>query len=234
MMRMTRYVPLVLACLFLVAPAVAAAQETRGSIEGVIKDNTGGVLPGVTVNAKQLATNSIFTAVTDAIGVFRFPALTPGAYSVTATLQGFKPETLDKVEIILGQIHRVNLILSVAGIAVSETVRAESPIVDTRQNSVTQTVTKDLIALLPNSTRDFHHRLCHVPCFFDSNQLLGKGAESNLQPACFRPPDLLRVAGARGKQGRHNGGNAHARDGRPGKRRHAGSYAHPRQGGYAG
>jgi hypothetical protein len=88
MMRMKRCVPLVLACLFLIAPAVAAAQETRGSIEGVVKDSTGGALPGVTVSAKQLATNTVLTAVTDGTGLYRFPSLQPGPYLVTATLAG--------------------------------------------------------------------------------------------------------------------------------------------------
>jgi outer membrane receptor for ferrienterochelin and colicin len=57
----------------------------------------------------------------------------------------------------------VTLIMDVAGIAVSETVRAESPIVDVKQNAVTQTVTKDLIALLPNSNRDFQSVLTGLP-----------------------------------------------------------------------
>src|SRR6185503_12480869 len=163
MMRMKRFLPLVLACLFAVVPAVAFAQETRGSIEGVIKDSTGGALPGVSVAAKQLSTNQTVTAVTDATGVYRFPSLPVGTYSVTATLQGFNPATQEKIDIIVGQILRVNLTMNVAGIAVSETVRAEAPVVDVKQNAVTQTVTKDLIALLPNSNRDFQSVLTGLP-----------------------------------------------------------------------
>src|SRR5580765_105931 len=163
MMRMKRYVPLVLACLFLVAPAVAVAQETRGSIEGVIKDSTGGALPGVTVSVKQLATNAVVTSVTDATGVYRFPSLQPGPYMVTATLTGFNPQKMEKVDIIVGQILRINMNMTVAGIAVSEVVHGETPLVDVKQNSVTQTVSKDLIALLPNSNRDFQSVLTGLP-----------------------------------------------------------------------
>jgi len=148
--------------LFLIAPATAFAQETRGSIEGVVKDSTGGALPGVTVTAKHVATNSTVTAVTDATGVYRFPTVVPGLYTVSATLQGFKPAE-DKVEVLVGRLYRVTLIMDVAGISVSETVRAESPIVDVKQNAVTQTVTKDLIALLPNSNRDFQSVLTGLP-----------------------------------------------------------------------
>jgi hypothetical protein len=163
MMRMKRFVPLVLACLFAVLPATAFAQETRGSIEGSIKDTTGGALPGVTVVAKQLSTNTTFTAVTDSTGVYRFPALAPGGYTISANLSGFNPATQDKIEIIVGQILRVNLTMNVAGIAVSETVRAEAPIVDVKQNAVTQTVSKELIAMLPSSNRDFQSVLTGLP-----------------------------------------------------------------------
>ncbi len=163
MMRMKRYVPLVLACLFLIAPAVAVAQETRGSIEGVVKDSTGGALPGVTVSVKQIATNAVVTAVTDATGVYRFPSLPPGPYIVSATLSGFSPQAMEKFDLIVGQIRRVNITMSVAGIAVSEVVHGETPLVDVKQNSVTQTVSKDLIALLPNSNRDFQSVLTGLP-----------------------------------------------------------------------
>ncbi len=163
MMRMKRFAPLVLACLFAAAPAIAVAQETRGSIEGAIKDSTGGALPGVTVIAKQLSTNTTFTAVTDSTGVYRFPALAPGGYTISATLSGFNPATQDRIEIVVGQILRVNLTMNVAGIAVSETVRAEAPIVDVKQNAVTQTVSKELIAMLPSSNRDFQSVLTGLP-----------------------------------------------------------------------
>jgi outer membrane receptor protein involved in Fe transport len=142
---------------------VAFAQETRGSIEGVIKDSTGGTMPGVTVTAKQTATGTVLTAITDVTGVYRFPALQPGSYSVSATLQGFAPQSQDKVDVNVGQILRVNFTMAVAGIAVSETVRGEAPIVDVKQNAVTQTITKDLIALLPNSNRDFQSILTGMP-----------------------------------------------------------------------
>ena len=64
------------ACAF--APA-ASAQETRGSIEGVVKDTSGGVLPGVTVEARSPALVSAQTTVSDAGGAYRFPALPPAS-----------------------------------------------------------------------------------------------------------------------------------------------------------
>ena len=89
--------------LLLLAAGTAAAQETRGSIEGVVKDTTGGVLPGVTVTVKHEATGAVTTAVTDTTGAYRIPGLQTGMYTVTATLSGFKPETMDKIDVGVGQ-----------------------------------------------------------------------------------------------------------------------------------
>ena len=129
--------------------APVAAQELRGSIEGTVKDTSGGVLPGVTVEAKHLATNSTQMAVTDASGMYRFPSLITGKYVVTATLSGFNSSKMENVEINLGLHLKVDLAMSISGVAETVQVTGESPIVDVKQNSVTATISKDIIALLP-------------------------------------------------------------------------------------
>ncbi len=126
-----------------------AAQELRGSIEGTVKDTSGGVLPGVTVEAKHLATNSAQMAVTDASGMYRFPSLITGKYVVTATLSGFNSSKVENVEINLGLHLKVDMALAISGVAETVQVTSESPIVDVKQNSVTATISKDIIALLP-------------------------------------------------------------------------------------
>ncbi len=68
-----------------------AAQEQRGSIEGVVKDSSGAVLPGVTVEARSSA-GAVLSSTTDTEGVYRFPSVAPGTYEITATLQGFTPK----------------------------------------------------------------------------------------------------------------------------------------------
>ena len=57
----------------------AAAQEQRGSIDGVVKDSSGGVLPGVTVEAHSSG-SGVLTTTTDANGTYRFPSVLPGNY----------------------------------------------------------------------------------------------------------------------------------------------------------
>src|SRR5438034_8531963 len=63
----------------------AASQEQRGSIDGVVKDTSGGILPGATVEAKS-ANSGVLRATTDATGSFRFPSVLPGTYVVTASM----------------------------------------------------------------------------------------------------------------------------------------------------
>ena len=133
------------AALLIATPAVA--QETRGSIEGVAKDASGGVLPGVTVLAKSAGASQ--TSVTDANGTYRFPALQPGTYTITATLQGFVDTKVDNVELGIGKLLRVELTLKIAGMAENVSVKAEPPIVDVKQDAVSTTITSDIIDLIP-------------------------------------------------------------------------------------
>jgi carboxypeptidase family protein/TonB-dependent receptor-like protein len=126
----------------------ASAQEQRGSIEGVVRDNSGGVLPGVTVLAKNVATNSVQSAVTDANGVYRFPALQPGSYEINASLSGFVPAKLSG-QLLLGQLLKVDIVLTIAGLAETVEVRGDTPIIDVKQNAVTATITSDVIDLIP-------------------------------------------------------------------------------------
>ena len=101
-----------LAFLLFFAP-VASAQETRGSIEGVVKDSSGAVLPGVTVEARN-PQGAVTSVVTDGSGQYRFPSLQPGRYSVTATMSGFKKIGFDNVDLLLGHGYLQPAIVNVS------------------------------------------------------------------------------------------------------------------------
>jgi len=83
---MTRMPSVAVALLLLLLAGPATAQEQRASIEGAIRDSSGGVLPGVTVEARSPSLAGVESTVTDSSGTYRFPALRPGRYEVTATL----------------------------------------------------------------------------------------------------------------------------------------------------
>jgi len=63
----------------------ASAQEQRGVMEGVVKDASGAVLPGVTIEAKA-DNGAVVSTMTDETGTYRFPSVAPGGYTLTATL----------------------------------------------------------------------------------------------------------------------------------------------------
>ena len=101
----------------------AFAQEQRGSIEGVVRDASGAVLPGATVDATSNVGQPVST-VTDALGAYRFPALPPGNYKLTANLQGFVAREVVDVRVGLGQTKKVDFSLPLSG--VTETVQVLS------------------------------------------------------------------------------------------------------------
>jgi carboxypeptidase family protein/TonB-dependent receptor-like protein len=139
----------------------AAAQEQRGSIEGVVKDSSGAVLPGVTVEARA-AGSGVLSTTTDASGAFRFPSVLPGTYDVSANLAGFKAAKVGDVQVRLGSIKSVEFSLQLAGVTEQVTVTAESPIVDTKQSGRSTNIRAEQISLLPHN-RDFTSLVTQAP-----------------------------------------------------------------------
>jgi Carboxypeptidase regulatory-like domain/TonB-dependent Receptor Plug Domain len=138
-----------------------AAQEQRGSIEGVVKDSTGAILPGVAVTV-QGASGVKLDTVSDTQGTYRFPSLLPGIYTVSANLQGFGPGTVPEVAVALGQIKKVDFALSLAGVTETVAVTAESPVVDVRQSTRQTNIRSEQVELLPHN-RDFTSLVTQAP-----------------------------------------------------------------------
>jgi len=139
----------VAAALLILAPAAAFAQA---SIAGVVKDASGAVLPGVTVEASSPALiEKTRTAVTDNSGVYKIVDLRPGAYSVTFTLAGFATSKRDGIELTGSFIATINADLKVGALAETITVTGETPVVDV-QSATRETVLKgDVIESLPGT-----------------------------------------------------------------------------------
>ena len=130
------------------------AQETRGSIEGVVKDSSGAILPGATVEARSPALVGVQSTVSDAAGAYRFPALPPGRYEITSILQGFMTTKRENIALEVGQILKVDVALTVGGLQENVQVTAESPLIDVKQNAASASITKEVIDRIPIG-RDF-------------------------------------------------------------------------------
>ncbi len=132
----------------------AVAQEQRGAIQGSVVDETGAVLPGATVEARSARMAGVQTAVTNENGSYRFPALPPGDYELTATMPGFNNYTVSNVSLSLGQLLTIDMIMSLAGMSETVTVTGESPLIDTKQSASFANIDTELIDRLPKD-RDF-------------------------------------------------------------------------------
>jgi hypothetical protein len=150
------------ALLLIVGLAVPAfAQEQRGSIEGIVRDASGAVLPGATVDATSNVGQPVST-VTDSVGQYRFPSLAPGNYKVTANLQGFVAREVVDVRVGLGQIKKVDFSLPLSGVTETVKVTAETPLVDVRQSSRQSNIRAEQVELLPKG-RDFTSLVTQAP-----------------------------------------------------------------------
>jgi len=159
-MRLLRTCAALFAVLLLALPAVA--QEQTGSIQGVVKDSSGAVLPGVTVEARSPSAVGVSTATTDASGAYRFPALPPGNYEVSASLQSFVPAKVSDALVTLGKQLTVDLVLKLAGVSESVTVTGESPLIDVKQNATFASIQRETIERMPKG-RDFQSILRTAP-----------------------------------------------------------------------
>lgn len=142
----------ILASLVLLA-GPAAAQQASG-VSGIVRDASGGVLPGVTVEAASPALiEKVRTVVTDGEGRFSIVDLRPGTYSVTFTLPGFA--TIRREDVVLpgGFTAAVNADMRVGGLEETITVTGDSPIVDVQTVRQQLSVSDELLATLPSATR---------------------------------------------------------------------------------
>src|SRR6267378_2858370 len=130
-------------------PSTAFAQA---AITGVVKDNSGGVLPGVRVEAASPALiERVRSVVTDATGQYRIVDLRPGVYAVTFELPGFSIVRREGIELSGNFVASVNADLRVGALEETITVTGETPIVDVQSARTQQIITRDIISAIPSS-----------------------------------------------------------------------------------
>ncbi len=146
------------------APAFAqggGASQT-GTINGRVADNSGAVLPGVTVTIASPSMMGTQSVVTNDQGIYRFPAVPPGTYSITYELPGFNTLRREGIAITLGFTATVNVELGVAAVQETVTVTGESPVIDTSATRVQQNFKLEELNSLPNA-RDMWALLAVTP-----------------------------------------------------------------------
>jgi hypothetical protein len=132
----------------------ALAQSAFGRLAGTVFDNTGGVVPGVSVTLQSSLTGQMQTTTTGEAGAFLFPQVQPGVYTVTVTLAGFRPATFTDVEVNVGAERSLTVRLEVGPVSEAVTVSAGGALVQTTTPEVTQTVVQRQIVDLPLDGRN--------------------------------------------------------------------------------
>jgi carboxypeptidase family protein/TonB-dependent receptor-like protein len=156
---------LLAALLSLMLPSSAAAQSqiTTAAIEGVVADSSGAVLPGVTVELRNVDTNFTRTAVTDRDGRFVALQLPPGRYTVKFTLPGFATLVQENVNISVGESARVSPAMKLSGVAETVTVTTQVSTVETSRTAAASTLNEKTIETTPILGRKFEDLLTLTP-----------------------------------------------------------------------
>ncbi len=144
-MRMIR-----LGTVLMIALALPAIAHAQASIAGAVRDSSGAVIPGVTVEAASPALiEKVRSAVTDGTGQYKITDLRPGTYSVTFSLEGFSTVKREGIELAGAFAAVVNGELTVGSIAETVTVTGASPIVDVQSTQQQRVISKEIVDALP-------------------------------------------------------------------------------------
>ncbi|MGE3277133.1 MAG: TonB-dependent receptor [Vicinamibacterales bacterium] len=168
--------------LSLVAPGFALAQGTGGgTIAGVVRDESGGVLPGVTIEVSSPALiERVRASISEVDGTYRIAELRPGSYVVVFTMPGFAVLRREGVELTSNFTANINAVLTVSALEETITVTAETPLIDTSSATQQKTITREVLSAVPTS-----------------QSALGI---ASLMPAVVQPPNAQDVGGSMGER----------------------------------
>ncbi len=147
---MTRLLPILIVgvTISLSTTSLAAAQGTA-ELNGRVTDESGAVLPGVSVSATQTETGFSRTDVTDAAGAYVMPNLPVGPYRLEVSLQGFRTYVQTGIVLQVGATPTINAVLAVGSLEETVSVEAAAPIVDVRSAGISEVVEQERILELP-------------------------------------------------------------------------------------
>lgn len=149
-------------CAFCFCAVGALAQTNSGSITGIVKDQSGAVVPNATVRVVNTGTNAETVVQTDAEGRYEVPVLPTGQYQIEASGTGFQTQRVSDVTLNVGDRARVDVDLSIGQVGEVVTVSSETR-TDTETSEIGDTINSSRVANLPVNGRDFTLLLATVP-----------------------------------------------------------------------
>src|SRR5947209_5050544 len=144
---------IVFALVCLLGCSLAFAQSTFGTFLGTVADQTGSLIPGATITARNLDTAAARVAVSNDAGLYQFPNLQPGTYSLTVEKSGFANVKVEAVTLDARQERRIDLSMGVAAAQQSIVVTAEAAAVNTENANIANTMNQAEVTQLPANFR---------------------------------------------------------------------------------
>ena len=139
----------VLNLVFVLLSLTLIAQESVGTVSGLVQDETGGVIPGVEVSLTNIATGAERNTVTGDAGIYTFNSMAPGEYTLTAAIAGFKTLQQTGLRVVSGETLTLDVALSVGEVTDTVEVTATLPTIEKQSNKAGYARTNEEIARLP-------------------------------------------------------------------------------------
>src|ERR1700722_6676666 len=136
---------------------------TQGTFVGAVRDASGGVVPGATVTATNIATGVVQQVTSNDDGLYVVPNLLPARYRLKASQTGFQTEVHDNVELTVSQKQEVDFTLKIGATAETVTVTSEAPLVDTTSSTLASLVNDAQVHDLPLNGRDYAQLVLLTP-----------------------------------------------------------------------
>ena len=136
--------------------SMPASAQTLGGLRGYVKDEQGGVLPGVSVTATGPQILAPIVGVTDDSGYYRLLNLPPGNLTLRAELNGFASYLREGILMRAGSTFNVDIEMKVAGLSDTVTVKAESPMIESQKATTSFAISGELLRAAPVTTRGLY------------------------------------------------------------------------------
>src|SRR6476646_4286168 len=151
-MTLLRSIAFVVFGVLLFLPAALWAQAATGNIAGTVRDTSGALLPGVTVEAASPALiEKVRTVVSDGEGQFKIIDLRPGTYTVTFSLPGFANVVRDGIALTANFTATINAELRVGSVSETVTVSGQSPVVDVQNVATRNQISRETLDTVPTN-----------------------------------------------------------------------------------
>lgn len=152
-----------LTCLLALLSLSVFTQDFRATLTGRVLDQSGALVPGVTVQIRNIETNEVVRAVADSYGNYTAPFLRPGAYSVAVETPGLKRFVREGLVLQIGQVARVDITLEVGAVSDQVTVTADASLLEASTSSIGKVVDNRRILELPLNTRNVYSLVTLTP-----------------------------------------------------------------------